>query len=567
MRDDAAPEVLLVGGCEVLRDRLATLLAAGPSGFRLSWLKDVDQAHTPLAEGRFAAALLAYEYNPAAAYDLLRGASHAAAITPVIAVTERLDRDLDQQALALGATDYLPLATLDAAQLDRALRFARVRRQSARQLVAARRADTPTGLSSRHMFCDDMAALLQQAKPTDCYALLHINIDGFSRINDAYGHAIGDLLVRQVAQRLISQAPAGLLGRLGGDEFGLLLAQLAGESEALAVAQQIAGLLAAPYPLDHEGLVAIAVSIGVALAPQAGTDAVRLLRYSEIAMRSAKRVRGNQCHVYSPQLSQACSDQVRLEAELRRALRRNEFMLVYQPRVALESGEINGVEALLRWRHPRRGLIGPDTFIPVAEESGLIVPLGYWVMQQACRDMRRLDLMGLPRLDVALNLSFKQLLDEKFAETTIRLLDHANIDSRRVEFELTETAIMHNDRVAHAAMLALSALGVSFSLDDFGTGYSSFAHIQRLPIAALKIDRSFVRELPANHDDAVIVKAIIALAHNLQLRVIAEGAETLEQVQFLWQQQCDQVQGYYFSPPVPLAQLAELLGTRAMAAV
>jgi EAL domain-containing protein (putative c-di-GMP-specific phosphodiesterase class I) len=241
--------------------------------------------------------------------------------------------------------------------------------------------------------------------------------------------------------------------------------------------------------------------------------------------------------------------------------------LFYQPRVELQSGEIIGVEGLIRWRHPQRGLLAPAEFIPLAEEVGLIVPIGYWVIQQACRDMSELQRRQLPALDVAINLSFKQLQDEKFVSTATRLLQQSGIDTRRFEFELTETAIMVNAEQTYKGMLALSQLGVSFSLDDFGTGYSSFAHIQRLPIAALKIDRGFVRNLPANDDDAIIVKAMINLAHSLQLRVIAEGAENLEQVQFLWQNRCDQVQGYYFSPAVSLEHLHTLLEQRAVASI
>jgi EAL domain-containing protein (putative c-di-GMP-specific phosphodiesterase class I) len=354
------------------------------------------------------------------------------------------------------------------------------------------------------------------------------------------------------------------LARIGADEFTVLIEDVRSLPDVLAVAEKIVAAMAQPYQIGDTPLV-LGTSIGIAVFPEAGFHADALMRNAELARQEAKQIRGCHYHFYTEQMNLAARNQMHLETELRRALRRNEFELYYQPRVELESGQIIGVESLIRWRHPQRGLLAPSDFIPLAEETGLIVPIGYWTIQQACRDMRELEHRGGRSIDLAINLSLKQLQDEKFAEITARLLAESGVDLHRIEFELTETAILMNAEQTYQSMLALSQLGVTFSLDDFGTGYSSFAHMQRLPISALKIDRSFVHNLPADTDDAIIVKAIINLAHSLQLHVIAEGVETLEQVQFLWQNRCDQVQGYYFAPAVAPDQLATLLQERLLA--
>jgi EAL domain-containing protein (putative c-di-GMP-specific phosphodiesterase class I) len=240
-------------------------------------------------------------------------------------------------------------------------------------------------------------------------------------------------------------------------------------------------------------------------------------------------------------------------------LRRGEFELYYQPRIALGDERIAGVEGLLRWNHPERGLVKPSDFIPLAEEVGLIVPIGYWAIHQACQDILAMDAQGMEPIHLAVNLSFRQFLDEKFVQTVSNIIADAGIDPWRLEFELTETAIMSNVEDTERCMQVIRALGPTFSLDDFGTGYSSFAHIQRLPIGALKIDRSFVSQVNLRPDDATIVRAIINLAHGLGLKVIAEGAETREQVQFLREHGCDQVQGYYYSTPVRFEEFTNLM--------
>jgi predicted signal transduction protein with EAL and GGDEF domain len=339
------------------------------------------------------------------------------------------------------------------------------------------------------------------------------------------------------------------VARIGGDEFTVILEDVDATADIVNVARKVIDVVSRPVTISGQQLF-VGCSIGIAVYPEAGQDVDSLLKHADMAMYQAKSLRGSAYRFYTEKMNVEAMNQMYLEADLRRGLRRNEFELYYQPRIALETGKVAGLEALLRWNHPVRGTISPNDFIPLAEEVGLIVPLGYWIIHQACQDIRTMDMLGMDPLHVAVNLSFKQFLDVKFVQTVSNIIESAAIDPRRLEFELTETAIMSNFDDTQRCMQRICELGPTFSLDDFGTGFSSFAHIQRLPIGALKIDRSFVKNVVYMQDDATIVKAMISLAHNLGLRVIAEGAETREQVAFLHENDCDQVQGYYFSLPI-----------------
>jgi diguanylate cyclase (GGDEF)-like protein len=533
----------VLGRCEELNGALPRLLTGGHDVVLLDCSTASDRART-----------------------LLRAARSAGCEAPIVALHTG-GASAGQLLVAEGATDHLDITRLTGLLLERCLQYALERRQAERELRRLARHDPLTGLPNRLLFREQLEQALAAGRQQGGIALLHLNLDGFKRVNEAFGHDAGDRLVQECARRLAaSLRKTDGVARIGGDEFAVVLGDVRSGGDAQAVASKLIDALAPPYPMGEAPLV-LSVSLGIALHPDSGGDAETLMRNAELAMRKAKTVRGCHLHVYCEQTRQEAQYQLHLETELRRALRRSEFELHYQPRVSLESGSAVGVEALLRWRHPSRGLLGPAEFIPLAEEVGLIVPLGYWAMQQACRDLRTLDARVDERLDMAINLSFRQLQDEKFVEHASQILRASGVDPRRLEFELTETAILLNAEHTYDAMRALSQLGVSFSLDDFGTGYSSFAHIQRLPISALKIDRGFVRDLPQDTDDAIIVRAIINLAHSLQLRVIAEGAESLEQVQFLWQHKCDQVQGFYFSQALPLPRLLQLLEQRAVASM
>jgi diguanylate cyclase (GGDEF)-like protein len=566
---EASVRILLVDAEQSEYMLIAHLAAAiRPVAHQVSWCNRQEAALAAMISGEYDVILLDCQSDFPAARELLTAAVADGCTAPIVVLSDVLNTAIDTHAIADGAADYLLKSTLDALSLERCIRYACERKRTEQRLARQSQHDPLTGLPNRFLFRDRLERAVERTQRSNSkMALLHVDLDGFRRVNESFGHSAGDQLVQLMAQRL---APCvrktDSVARIGSDEFAIVLEDVRGLPDVVAVANKIVDAMSQPYTIDDTALV-LATSIGIAVFPEAGSTPDTLMRNADLARLKAKQLRGSHYHFYTEKMNLEAMSQMHLESELRRALRRNEFELFYQPRVELESGEIIGVEALIRWRHPQRGLLTPNDFIPLAEDVGLIIPIGYWVIQQALRDLRDMRNCSGRLLDIAINLSFKQLQDEKFVETASRLLRDSGIDPHRVEFELTETAILVNAERTYEGMLALSQLGASFSLDDFGTGYSSFAHIQRLPIAALKIDRSFVRHLPADADDAIIVKAIINLAHSLQLHVIAEGVETLEQVQFLWQNHCDQVQGYYFSSAVALEHLVMLLEEKALASM
>lgn len=455
-----------------------------------------------------------------------------------------------------GVIDWLIGPQLSSDALRRCLRYARERcnLQGALQRLAVQ--DPLTGVVNRQGFQALLVAQLAEHKGG--LALGFLDLDNFRRVNDALGHQAGDRLILQVVARLKAQLEDGdMIARLGGDEFALLLNTTEKPGRAEQVADRVVEALADPYWLDGESLM-LGCSLGLAYS-NASTDADQLLWLAQIAMRHAKANQGCTWYLYNEQVNRSTSDLGDLEGELRRALRRNDLELHYQPRLCIETGRIVGMEALVRWPHAERGLLAPDAFIPMAEESGLIVPLGYWVISQALRDMQVLRESGAGELHMAVNLSFRQFQDSHLLVTLQRLIKECGVDPRWLEFELTETAVMRRSDQVRNTMNALAKLGVRFSLDDFGTGFSSFVHLSRLPISLLKIDKSFIEQLSARPQNGRLVRAMISLAHNLGLEVVAEGVEAAAQLGQLRRFGADQVQGYLISKPLPLAELGSFL--------
>ena len=456
-----------------------------------------------------------------------------------------------------GVSDWLSRAELSTAMLRRTLRHATdyAALQGAVQRLAEQ--DALTGIANRQGFQTLLAARLAEFAGHGL-ALGHLDLDNFKHVNDALGHQGGDRLILQVVARLRGQLEGGdMLARLGSDEFALLLDTRRDSSRAEKLAERITEVLAEPYWVDGESLL-LGCSLGLAHA-RAGDDADPLLWHAHIAMQQAKSQQGCTFHVYDERINRSARCLADLESELRRALRRDELELHYQPRLSLKTGEIVGLEALVRWNHRERGLLTPNEFVPLAEESGLIVPLGYWVISRALRDMQWLRGRGVPDLHMAVNLSFRQFQDSQLLATLQRLIDERGVDGHWLEFELTETAVMRRSDQVRLTMDALSELGVRFSLDDFGTGFSSFVHLSSLPITLLKIDKSFVAEMHQRGDGPQLVKAMVNMAHNLHLEVVAEGVEEPEQLRQLREFGCDQVQGYLISKPLPLTELARFL--------
>lgn len=465
--------------------------------------------------------------------------------------------DAEPQQLPVGASDWLVRDSLTLDTLRRCLRYAREQGNLKHTLQRLAEQDPLTGIANRQGLLTLLAARLSECAGRGL-VLGHLDLDNFRHANDALGYQGGDRLILQVVARLKALLqPGDHLARLGSDEFALLLDVRRDPQRAERLAEQVTESLSEPYWVDGESLL-IGCSLGLAHA-RAGEGADPLLWHAHSAMQQAKAHAGCVFHIYDERFNRSARRQADLESELRRALRRDELELHYQPRLCLESGRIVGLEALVRWQHPERGLLAPSEFVPLAEETGLIVPLGYWVIARALRDMQWLLGRGLPALHMAINLSFRQFLDSQLLSTLARLIEDRGVDAQWLEFELTETAVMRRSDQVQQTMLALGRLGVRFSLDDFGTGFSSFVHLNSLPIALLKIDKSFVAGMGERAENRQLVKAMINLAHNLNLEVVAEGVENIEQLNMLRQYGCNQVQGYLISKPVPLAELARFL--------
>ncbi|AEV65712.1 putative bifunctional diguanylate cyclase/phosphodiesterase [Pseudomonas ogarae] len=456
-----------------------------------------------------------------------------------------------------GVSDWLVRDVLDSATLRRCLRHVRERGVLENTLQRLAEQDPLTGIANRQGFQTLLAARLAENDGRGL-ALGHLDLDNFRHANDALGHQAGDRLILQVVSRLKSSLEAGdQLARLGSDEFALLIDTRRAPQRAEWMAERITEALAEPYWVDGESLL-IGCSLGVAHArAQAGADP--LMWHAHIAMQQAKSTQGCTFHIFNERINRNARSLADLESELRRALRRDELELHYQPRLNLDGGHIVGLEALVRWRHGERGLLPPSEFVPLAEQSGLIVPLGYWVISRALRDMQALRERGLAPLHMAVNLSFRQFQDSQLLPTLSRLIAERGVEAQWLEFELTETAVMRRSELVKQTMDALGRLGVRFSLDDFGTGFSSFVHLNSLPIALLKIDKSFVGGMEQREENRKLVHAMINLAHNLNLEVVAEGVETREQLDLLRGFGCDQVQGFLISKPLPLPELIEYL--------
>lgn len=390
-------------------------------------------------------------------------------------------------------------------------------------------------------------------------AVLFIDLDQFKAINDSMGHDIGDLLLKQVALRLVSTLRSqDTVARQGGDEFIVVLPSVANAQDAGTVAQKLQDALVLPYQIMGKELH-ISASIGIAVFPDDGEDADTLLKNSDTAMYHAKEAGRNNYQFFAPQMNQLSAQKQAMGADLRHALKRDELLLHYQPIVDVASGKLVGLEALLRWQHPIQGLISPLQFIPLAEETGLIVPIGKWVLKAACEQLKTWLDLGYEVPQLAINLSVKQFRQKTLIQTIARILEETAIAAHFVELEITESILMDNSDEMIETLLTLNDMGLKLSIDDFGTGYSSLGYLKRFPISTLKIDRSFVQDIVIDPSDASIVAGIISLAHSLRMKVIAEGVETSEQLAILAQQGCDQYQGYYFSKPLSASEIVTKL--------
>ncbi|HVF17604.1 MAG TPA: EAL domain-containing protein [Steroidobacteraceae bacterium] len=425
---------------------------------------------------------------------------------------------------------------------------------------ALQRFDTLTGLPDRATLASEAhTALADAQRHATQLAVLVLNVDRLKPINDSLGHHVGDELLLDLSRRLRDVLRRNdTLARLAGDEFTILATDLRGPRDAETIATKVLDALQRPFQADSVS-VHPSISIGISMFPLDGDTFPKLLSRANAAMRYTKAAGRGTFRFYADEMSRISDDQLTLENELREALERNQLELHYQPKVDIATGRVRSAEALIRWRHPVRGLVPPNVFIPVAEETGLILPIGEWVLRQACRQMRAWLDSGMSPVRIAVNLSAKQFHDADLALVVRSALNDAQLEPGFIELELTESALMNDPEQSAATLQSLSAMGVHISIDDFGTGYSSLSYLRRFPLDKLKIDRSFIRDLMTNADDVCIVRAIISLAHSLRLRVVAEGVETAQQLEFLRELGCDQYQGFFCSPAVPAEAFAALI--------
>jgi len=562
--NDAEPVRLLlvedsVDDAMLLERRLARAFP----GLRCRRVDNAEDMRAALAAGGWDLVISDHSmpgFDSAAALRLVR---ESGLDLPFILYTGRLDERDGASAMHIGADDWV--SKHDPARLvpvvERELRHVRLRREkesaerSARELAQY---DPLTRLPNRSLFCELAARAL--ADSGTAHALLYADIDRFMRVNDTLGYAHGDGLIRQVAARLRAGAPeSGLVARLSQDEFALLCAAPGGASAVRRIAARLAQRFAEPLAAGGQEFY-LTLSVGIALTPEHGADVQTLLRNAESAMRLAKRLGGNGHQFYRPEIQAISSENLRLESELRHAIARGELFLVYQPVVDLASGRIEGAEALLRWRHPEFGLVPPDRFIGLADETGQIHGIGEWVLERACAQARRWLAAGAPPFTMAVNVSPTQFRHRDFADRVRAIVRASGLPGECLEIEITESAAMQDAETTIETLAALKQAGVRVAIDDFGTGYSSLSYLKRLPIDILKIDKSFIRDVPGDAENVAIVRTILALASTMKLRSHAEGVETEAQAAYLRAEGCHRAQGWLLGRPQLAEDFGRLLG-------
>ena len=478
---------------------------------------------------------------------------------------ENSTRHFEARLVATGADEVLGL-----------VRDISERKRTEEQIRRLAYCDSLTGIPNRQAFLETLERELLRSKEHDKkFAVLFMDLDAFKRINDTLGHDVGDHLLKVVSERLRETIrPSDLvlraehefeatfggsnLARLGGDEFTILIPDLERVEDALNVAHRVKEAMRRPFMIEaHE--IFVTASIGISLYPEDGEDCNSLLKYADTAMYHAKNCGKNNAKLYSSSLTMEIMSHVKMEVGLRKALQNNELYLLYQPQIDVPSTQIVGVEALVRWRHPERGIISPTEFIPLAEETGLIVPIGEWVLRTACNQAKAWQNDGGRAIRMAVNLSAKQFKDENLTQIVLSALADTGLDARLLELELTEGTLMDDARATMVTLEQLRGIGVYLSIDDFGTGYSSMNYLKRFDVRALKIDKSFIAGLPQDTENAAITRAIIAMAHGLKMVVVAEGVETDEQLLMLEEYGCDMVQGYFLGHPSPHDTITAML--------
>jgi diguanylate cyclase (GGDEF)-like protein len=531
----------------------ACLERAAPARFRLASANLMRRPLEALLDPSIDAVIMAN--SPETEY-LLRLAQKNNATAPIILLLDEVSEKISAQLREYGAQDYLVRGHLQDQLVHRILDYSIQLKEARDQILQLSNRDALTGALNRAGFRAHLERAMNRSERYGFNtALLYINVDQFANVNDNYGEADGDLMIKTISRRLINKMRStDSIARLGGDEFAVVLEDVNSAADVELIAEKMLGSISAPMILSEQQ-VSVEASIGAAIFPDDGKEFSDLVDNARSAMQQAKSVEGGRFIRYSEQLLFDVAGGNSLAAELRNAVRKNQFELHYQPRIDLSDGQLVGLEALLRWNHPERGLLCPGEFLSTCEDMGLMKTIGYQVIQHACSAIIWLGEQGMQDVDVAVNISFSQIQDNRFLDIVKDIVTRSGADASRLEFELTESTILKSPGAIKERMDILRELGISFSLDDFGTGFSQLSHLTELPITALKIDQCFVKDLPRNPHQEAVCTMIIEMAHRLGMLVVAEGAETHEQVEFLRTNNCQQVQGFYYSPAIPLQQL------------
>ena len=526
-------------------------------------VESIADASAALHEGSFDVVLLDLHLPDATGEECVEKVQQAAPHVPIVVLSGQGDEDYAVGILNRGVQDYLVKWEGDGRIILRAIRYAIERKRSESKLNYLARYDSLTGIPNRQYLRDQLERATTRAlRGRKQVALLFLDLDRFKTVNDTLGHQLGDDLLRAVVQRLKESIRAGdLLARLGGDEFAVLLEEVEGPIELEAVARNILGRFQEPFQLSGRQ-VSVTASVGITLYPADNPDPMTLLNNADIAMYQAKEQGRNNFKFFTASMHEEIMRYHGLETDLKNALAEQQFQLVYQPQFGLADHRIHAVEALLRWNHPVRGCVRPDEFIAVAEESGYIVPVGHWVLEEACRQIKRWERDGLPVPRVAINVAAVHFHQHDFHDQIRTTLQHYEIDPSLIELELTERSLMEDTDGVRACLSGLKEIGLRLAIDDFGTGYSCLSYLRQFPIDVLKIDRSFVSDLDTSGDDQAICGAILSIARRLSLDAVAEGIETEQQLAFLTKHGCRFGQGHYFSFPVGAGEIATMLAGR-----
>lgn len=518
----------------------------------LEWICAWQPALERVLEGCHDVVIVDYRLGVRNGLELVREAVHLGCDMPFIVLTGEGNREIDLEAMRAGATDYLVKGEITTPLLDRSIRYAIERRKSERHLAQLAQIDQLTGLANRYRFREFLDRSIALAdRQQSAVALMLIDLNRFKAVNDTYGHAAGDLLLKEIAGRLQRCIrPSDLVARLGGDEFTIVVIDAEDKARLNAAAERLLAEICQPVNIGSCE-VDVGASIGIAHYPNDANCADSIIVSADTAMYAGKGQQGGSVHFYTPEMHRRAAHRLELERSLRRAIRQQQFELYFQPQVELRSGRLLGFEALLRWHHPEFGLMAPGEFIELAEESGLILPIGEWALETACTQLAAWRDAHLPEVHIAVNFSARQFQDDGLLDLVRTTLTRYDLPPRLLEIEITESDILQNPAEANRLLTCFSDLGIRVALDDFGTGYSSLNHLRAFPGAIIKIDQSFIRDIETSSSNRAIVHSLIAMAHDLDLKVVAEGVEKSTQLSYLQSRSCDIVQGYLISRPIP----------------